>query len=239
MATATVSRKSAPKPTARVARFHPALVGGTTVRAKTDQRAEPVAVHFRQGDVDSACGLCCVSMALAALGLVKASALESMSRRKFGVASAVWRAFQPTYFTGINAPELCDAVRSLALLLRLTMRHAANRNDVGAHRAVSEFALSSLSSGALVMLAYRSLANGHQHWLLATGCGGLEVGRRVANDTIYVLDPSNDTLPLAVFNSVLTRTERKGTAHPTWNLECGAGYVVPVTLISAIRFDRL
>lgn len=239
MATATVSRKSAPKPTARIARFHPALVGGTTVRAKTDQRADSVAMHFSQGDLDGSCGLCCVSMALAALGLVRASALESMSRRKFGAASAVWRAFQPTYFTGINAPELLEAVRSLELPLRLTMRHAANRKDVGAHRAVAEFTISSLRSGALVMLAYRSLSNGHQHWMLATGCGGLEVGRRVAYDTIYVLDPSNDALALAVYNSVLTRTERKGTAHPAWHLECGAGYVVPVTLISAIRFDRV
>jgi hypothetical protein len=239
VATATVSRKSSSKPTARIARFHPALVGGTSVCAKTDQRADPISVHFRQGDVDSSCGLCCVNIALATLGVIKASALESQTRRRFGLASKVWRAFQPTFFTGINAPELYDALRSLALPLRLTMRHAANRKDISSHRAVSEFALSSLRGGALVMLAYRSLANGHQHWILATGCGGFEVGRRVSYETIYVLDPSNDTLALAVYNSVLTRTERKGTAHPAWNLECGAGYVVPVTLISAIRFDRV
>ena len=238
MATATVSRKSSPKPTARVARFNPALVGGTTVRAKTDQRADPVAVHFRQGDVaDSSCGLCCVSIALAALGLVKATALESMTRRRHGVASDVWRVFQPTFFTGINAPELCEAVRSLELPLRLTMRHAEDRKDVEAHKSVSDFALTSLRQGALVMLAYASLRDRHQHWLLATGVGGLECRRSVDYETIYVLDPSCDPLPLAVYNSTLSRVERKGTVHPAWNLDGGGGYFVPVTLVSAIRFD--
>ena len=229
---------SAPsKPTARVARFHPALVGGTTVRAKTVQRTDPVAVFFGQGDLDGACGVCCLSMVLSILGVAKASGLEAMPHRKFGIPSDVWKAFQHTFFAGINAPELRDAVATLALPLRLTMRHAADRSDVAAHEAVADFALNSVARGSLLMLAYRSLRDRHQHWMLATGCGGLEFGRRVTYDTLYVLDPSNGTLALAVYNSMLTRTKCTGTAHPAWNLECGAGYVVPVTLTSAIRFD--
>ena len=236
MATAIRKSQSSDKPTARVAHFHPALVGGYTVQAIT-ARKQLVAVHFRQGDLDGACGVSCVSMVLAILGLVKASALEAMPHRKFGTASDVWRAFNHTFFAGINAPELCEAVRSLALPLRLTMRHTDDRKNVDAHNAVAHFALTSLKAGALVMLAYRCLRDRHQHWLLATGVGGLEFGRRVVHDTIYVLDPSSDPLPLAVYNSTLRRVERKGTAHPAWNLECGGGYFVPVTLVSAIRFD--
>ena len=226
-----------PKPTARVARFNPSLVAGTTVRAITG-RNEPVAVHFRQGDLDGACGVSCVSMVLAILGLVKASALEAMAHRKHGIASDVWRAFQHSFFAGINAPELCEAVRSLALRLRLTMRHAADRTDVQAHRVVSEFAIASLRRGSLVMLAYRSLRNRrHQHWMLATGIGGFEYGRSVVYDTIYVLDPGADAIPLAVYNATLQLVQRSDAKHPAWNVECAAGYLVPVTLVSAVRFD--
>ena len=236
MTTANAKGKSAVKPTARVARFHAALVGGTTVRAIGD-RQEPVAIHYRQGSFDGSCAACCVAIVLSSGSLVKASALDAMARRTFGVAAAVWKALQHTFFTGVNAPELCDAVRSLSLPIRLTMRHVVDRNDVAGHRAVADFAMASLRRGALVMIAYRSLRDQHQHWMVGTGIGGLEFGRRVDYDTIFVLDPSTDALSLAVYNSVLSRVQRKGTAHPAWNLECGAGYVVPVTLISAIRFD--
>ena len=236
MATATTRSKSSRKPTARVVRFHAALIGGTTVFAQTSRKA-PVAVHFAQGDLDGACGIACMCMMLAILGLVKASALEAMAHRKFGIAADVWKALEHTFFAGVNAPELCDAVRSLALPLRLTMRHVAERDDISGHCAVAEFAVSSIRSGALVMIAHRNIRNRSQHWMLAVGLGGFEYGRRVDYDTIYVLDPSTDTVPLAVYNSILSRAQRKGTAHPVWNLECGAGYVVTVTLISAIRFD--
>ena len=239
MATATTRSKSSRKPTARVARFHAALIGGTTVFAQTGRTA-PVAVHFRQSELDGACGLCCVSMVLAVFGLVKASALEAMARRRFGIAAQVWNALKHTFFTGVHAPELCNAVRSIGLPLRLTMRHVEDSDDIVGHRAVANFALASLRRGALVIVAYQSLRDRTRHFVLAVGVGAAEYGRPAMgldHDTIYVLDPSSDTVSLAVYNSVLTRVQRKGTAHPAWNMECGAGYQVPVTLISAIRFD--
>ena len=87
------------------------------------------------------------------------------------------------------------------------------------------------------MIAYRCLRDRHQHWLLAVGVGGLETRRSVDWDTIFVLDSRIDLVKLATYNSTLTRVQRNDTPHPAWNLECSAGYVIPVTLLSAVRFD--
>ena len=239
MAKKTNSALQSSLPTARVSRFHPALIGGcTTVFAQT-QRQTPVGVHFRQSDLDGACGLHSVAMILSILGLCKANACEQMAVRRHGVVSRVWSAIGHSFFTGIDALDLCEALRSLDIPLKLRGRYTDDVRDVSAHNDVERLALTSLRQGSLVMISYRSLRNRHAHWLVTVGVGGLETKRVVLFDTIYALDCADDTIPLAQYNCVLTKMATAKTKRPQWRVDGRGGSFGPVVLTAAIRFEAL
>ena len=229
----TSTRELIPK--LRVAKFHAALIGAATVYAKT-RRREAVRCFFRQGDLSSGCGVYCVATALSILGIAKASAMEESANRKSGVAREVFKALEHSYFDGISGSELYDALVPLDLPLKLTLRDAEASSDGAAQRKVVRLALTALHEGSLVMIAYRNERPFHQHWVLAVGCGGLQQGSRLKYDTIYVLDPGDETIPLSVYNAVLRRDDTD-SAREHWLMQARNGAVSKVTLISAIRFD--
>lgn len=93
------------KPSYTFQRVHPALITGHALTVR-QQREEPVQFFMQQSVLDASCGTHMLAMILVILGLAKASALHDMSRRKYGVAADVWRAFGPHYFTGITPGRL-------------------------------------------------------------------------------------------------------------------------------------
>ena len=233
--TRTSQRTSSSK--VRIAKFHAALIGDTTVYAET-RRKEAVRCFFRQGDLSSGCGLYCVATALAVLGVVKASAMQSAANRKYGVVRDVFRALQHTYFDGVTGSELYDALEAIPLPLKLTLRDAESTADIAGRRKVEKLALTGLSEGSLVMIAFQSERPDHWHWVLGVGCGGIQNGRQTIYDTIYVLDPGDETIPLAVYNAVLQRPTSKSHGSE-WIMHCRDGSIFKSTLVSAIRFDTM
>lgn len=241
----------APKPkikavSYRFQRFHPALQTGHGVTVKS-KRAEPVQVHFAQGDMDGACGLHVFSMALVILDLAKPSALMDMRRRKFGVAAKVWAAFSETFFIGIHAPKLVELVESLRLPLIVTARHGHAEDADG-------FAVDCLMRGELVALAFTSVKNQRtKHWALGVGVEGSVDGRETKPDTLLLLDSGASdpwfsaynarfSLPLSSTRSRLgksssTTVPKKKPKPIHWIYESPEWASEPVALLAAVRFQ--
>lgn len=192
----------------RFQRTYAALQSGyrLTVQLK---REEPVPVFFQQGDIDGGCGIYVFSMVLAIFGIAKATALEDMPRRKYGVPADVWSAFQHTYFTGVDHDEYVQLIRSLDLPLAVTLQCG----DTG---SIDRFAAESLMRGELTALAFSSTKNHHtKHWALAIGVEGRVSGQDTVPDTLLLLDPSAPGPVFSTFNARLrlSQTERASRAR--------------------------
>jgi hypothetical protein len=168
----------------RFQRYHHALMTGKLL-LKQSKRQDPVRVFFRQGDLDSYCGLAVFSMVLVIFDLAKSVALQDMAHRKYGMPADVWTVLGETAFTGIRASDFVQRVDSLKLPLNLTLREA----NTG---SVDRWVVDCLMAGELVALVTASAKNTgrNQHWTLATGIEGQAIGRQHQPDTILVLDPS-------------------------------------------------
>ena len=197
------------------------------------KREEPMRVFFPQSDIDGACGLHSLCAALVILNEAKSSALSDMSRRKHGVPAAVWAAFQPTYFTGVNPPEFVELVKSLNLQLQVTARH-------GHEHGVDAAALDWLMHGDLVAVAFESVPNSRtRHWALGVGVEGSCLARKELPDTILLLDPSADEPHFGVANARLKALPRTSSRTPTkklvWAYESPCWPTEQVRLLSAVR----
>lgn len=229
----------------RFQRFHPALQTGHGVTVKS-KRAEPVQVHFAQGDMDGACGLHVFSMVLVILDLAKPSALMDR-RRKFGVAAKVWAAFSDTFFIGIHAPKLVELVESLRLPLVVTARHGHAEDADG-------FAVDCLMRGELVALAFTSVKNQRtKHWALGVGVEGLVDGRETKPDTLLLLDSGASDPFFSAYNTRLSLPQsgpgslsgkstsstapKKKTKPIHWIYESPEWASEPVALLAAVRFQ--
>jgi hypothetical protein len=168
----------------RFQRYHHALMTGKLL-LKQSKRQDPVRVFFRQGDLDSYCGLAVFSMVLVIFDLAKSVALQDMARRKYGTPSDVWTRLGDTAFTGVRAADFVQRVDSLKLPLSLTLREANTDS-------VDRWVVDCLMAGELVALVTASAKNTgrNQHWTLAVAVEGNVRGREHQSDTILVLDPS-------------------------------------------------
>lgn len=231
---AAQSKKTSAVASYRFCRYYAGLLAGPTLTVQT-KRAEPVAIHHFQGSFTSNCGQCCLSMVLCCFGLLKRSASESMTHRRFGLAAQVWTVMEPYFFTGITAPELKAAVESVDALdaaLKLTMQHTSGKVSAASSTKVTEFAVRCLFQGKLTLLAYTSIKNRHKHWLLGTAVEGVGTAGKSAVDTLLALDPANDVMPYAISN---VRLRRKSAGHLIYE---GAGFSnEPVRLISALCIE--
>jgi hypothetical protein len=147
----------------------------------------------------------------------------------------------PYFLTGVTAPELKTAVDSLELPLKLTLRHTNDKSGgvpPSTCADVSAFAIDCLFKGKLTMLAYASLKNQHQHWVLGVGVEGLGVPSKQTVDSLLVLDPADCLQPYAVANGWLRRAigaKQRQAGH--WMYE-GPGFSSePVRLISAVCME--
>ena len=229
-------------------RHHASLQTGhyLTVQSK---RQNSVRVFFGQGDIDGACGVHVFSMVLVIFDLAKSSALQDMTRRKYGVPADVWVAFQHTFFCGVHAHEFVELADSLLLPLDLTLRQD---KDGG----LDKWTVDNLLRGELIAVTFASVKNRRtKHWALCVGCEGFIRGRESSTDTILLLDPSASEPSFNVANSrlCLPRTgpgsrggktadeprKSKGAKPIDWLYESAAWASEPVRLTAAVRFRLL
>ncbi|QFZ83523.1 hypothetical protein GFK26_12510 [Variovorax paradoxus] len=218
----------------RVQRYHAALTVGNVLTTES-RRLDPVAVHMRQSELDSACALHCIAMALVILDVAKRSALLSMTHRKYGVAADLYAVLGDSWLEGAYAQDVVDALE--ALELPLTVRSAD-----GFDQGVDVFAVESLKKGQLTAIAYESFKDGrYRHFVLGVGSGGHMVGQKFTVDSLLVLDPSADAPPFSCCNGVLKidrpidfKRRRKSVE---WRYE-SAGHSEPVRLMSAVSVVR-
>lgn len=229
----------------RFQRTYAALQSGHNVTVQL-KREDPVPVFFQQGDIDGACGLYVFAMVLAIFGLAKASALEEMPRRKYGVPAEVWASFQHTFFTGVYHDEYVQIIRSLGLPLTVALQCGDTGN-------IDRFAVECLMRGELTALAFSSTKNQHtKHWALAIGMEGRVAGNETAPDTLLLLDPSAPGPVFSTFNARLRlplagHRSRGRTVNPLrrsavagkpvqWLYDSPAWTAEPVRLLAAVRF---
>jgi hypothetical protein len=213
----------------RVQRYYPTLQIGKMLTAHC-QRKVPVELHLRQSSMDSACGHHCLAMALIAMGLVKRSAVIDQARRRYGVAANLYAVLADHWMEGVYALEMVSAIDQLNLPLDVTWADGFNSG-------VDALAVEALTRGSLVLLAYQSERNRHRHWVTAIGCGGLMDQKTFTVDTLLVLDPSMESLPLAIGNGQLVTPRSIDFKHRRtsvkWNYESAEG-TEPVRLMSAV-----
>lgn len=216
----------------RTVRYHPALNAGHTLTV-SGARQEPVDVFLRQSEIDSACAHHCVAMALITLGLVKRSAVINQAKRKSGIAAQLHRTLAAGWFEGFYAKQLFEAIESMKLPL------VARLSDD--FKGVDAFAVDALLKGELVLMAYESERNRYRHWVLGVGVSGLQSGKSLPVDTLLVLCPSSDPVPLASHNARLYRERAtkfpKSSASVSWQFESMPYSAEPVRLMSAISLN--
>ena len=216
----------------RTVRYHPALNAGHTLTV-SGARQEPVDVLLRQSDIDGACAHHCVAMALIILGLVKRSAVINQAKRKSGVAAQLYQTLADGWFEGFHAKQLFEAIESMKLPLVARLRDDFKSVDASAVKA--------LLDGKLVLLVYESERNSHRHWVLGVGVSGFQAGKSVAVDTLLVLCPSSDPMPLASHNARLYREQAtkitSASASISWQFESMHYSCEPVRLLSVICLD--
>lgn len=230
------------QPTFRWQRFHPALVTGEFLTAHATREA-PMRVHFRQSELDGACGPHCVAAALVILGLAKSHALTLASSRKYGAPAAFWKAFSDVWFTGCGALDLIDRLESMPLPLSVEAR-LDDADDV------VSFAAQQLSRGELVMLAFDSVfSHKTKHWALGVGSEGMQTGKTATVDTLLLICPAAEEPDYRCFNARLrqfTAAERRQWApriHHSHRSNCWC-YESPtlgnevVRLTAAVRIRR-
>jgi hypothetical protein len=222
-------------------RVHPALQVCHVLTVKS-KRQEPMKVFFQQSELDGACGIHCLCMALVILGLAKSYALTEMSRRKNGVPADVWREFHERYFCGIEVEEFVERIRRLGLPIDVAFR---TRSDA----SLDQFAVDNLMRGELVALAFKSVNNRRtNHWALGIGCEGDQIGRESRTDTLLMLDPSATEPEFRAFNARLRLPEsRLRISNPNagkllkpinWQYDSTDWQPEPVRLIGAVRLRR-
>jgi hypothetical protein len=238
--TIEMAGRSEPQQTVyRWQRVHPALHVGHVLTVKS-KRQEPMKVFFQQSELDGACGIHCVSMALVILGLAKSYALTEMSRRKYGVPADVWREFSDVYFCGIEVEEFVERIRRLGLPIDVAFRTSSDAS-------LDQFAVDNLMRGELVALAFKSVNNRRtNHWALGVGCEGDQIGRESHTDTLLMLDPSAPEHSFRAFSARLRLPESrvriskpkagKSTKPINWQYDSTDWQPEPVRLIGAVRF---
>lgn len=221
-----------PKALYRTVRYHPALNAGHTLSV-SGSRQEPVDVFLRQSDLDSACAHHCVATALIIVGLIKRSAVLNQAKRKSGIAAQLYKTLADKWFDGLHAKPLLEALQSMNLPLVLHMRDN--------FKGVDAFAVDALLKGQLVLMAYESERNRHRHWVLGVGVSGLQSGKSLPVDTLLVLCPSSDPVPLASHNARLWRDQAttfgKRCTSTSWQFESMPYFSEPVLLMSAISLN--
>lgn len=151
-------------------------------------------VHFRQGDMDGACGPYCVVMAMMALAKIDREKIVGIDRIDY--RTAVGKLLREIHFLdplvlmGATADNLCS--------LLYANRHVGYESHEGPGRKILQKAKQSILNNRAVILDVKSSKNENlNHWVLGIG----------ASDThLFLLDPAHDLPASSIWNSTLTIT---------------------------------
>ncbi|MDO8729513.1 MAG: hypothetical protein Q7K26_06590 [bacterium] len=160
---------------------------------------KPIRLHFRQSDVDGACGIHTIAMALAVLGIANPRQLQKMTTARSGIAKKLWGLAQDYYFSGMETRQLCDILLALDVGLRVRIKRAGNKG-------VAEFTQKHLTAGTIVIVAFSYPKSGDAHFVLVVGVDGTQTGDTrtgFKTDALLVLDPGVDEIAYCGFNGRL------------------------------------
>lgn len=197
------TRKTTATPSYRFERHHHALLAGHYLTAQNKQKNK-VRVCYFQSDIDSACGLHALAMALCILDLAKGSTLQYMSTRQQGLPAQVWTLFKDTYFIGIEPRGYVALIKQLTVPLSVAARYKGDRD-------LDSFAIKHLMRGELVALCFKSIAHSRtRHWALGVAVSGEQRGQTAVPDTLLLLDPSCRTEPSFTVSNARLRLPTHG-----------------------------
>lgn len=156
-------------------------------------------LHLQQSDLDGACGLHCVLMALMLFGVVDRDDLDDVTRLQRKRLRKLWRRSQGSYFAGSRARQLQQLLSPYA-----------RKIDSAIHkRGCMKKALPVLAKGGLCIVGISNKRL--NHWVLAVGTGGRQKRSDYRPDQLLILDPSYPTLPMLPCNGLLSvRRKRRG-----------------------------
>lgn len=172
------------------------LIDGELMCRKPSGRSYQKA-HFKQGDLDGACGAYSISMVLNILGVFEADNLYS--DKQYDKRTAEWKLIQALneqglYRDGLNSREIQD------LLIKNYSKYVIVQCAEKPEHDIIELTRKWLDDNVPVILriAYNSL-NGH--WIVAVGYAIDENGQM---SDILTLDPGNDSPRYSLWNGILS-----------------------------------
>lgn len=156
-------------------------------------------LHLQQSDLDGACGLHCLLMALMLFGVVRRADLDDVTRLQKGRLRKLWRRSQDSYFAGSRARQLQKLLAPYRRKIHCRIRK----------RRCAKRALAALAEGGACIFGISNKRL--SHWVLAVGTGGEEKSRGYRPDQLLILDPSYPPLPLLPWNGLLAvKGKRRG-----------------------------
>lgn len=175
----------------------------------TVERWRPL--HLAQSQLDSACGLHALCMALMVLTGIRRSQVESMARATRGPFRELWQLATVHFFEGVQPDDLVGYLQPFADQLAGEAWTSKSRRRVG--QAVQQ----AISAGAVPLLQIDSRA-----WSHFVAVVGFERECRALPTALLVLDPSHPAPWLTPFNGRLDLTGgggggkavRTSKAHP-------------------------
>lgn len=185
---------------ALIQKLHPALRPGQRLTLA----GSGAPLFSRQGDWDSGSTLHCVAMALAMLG--KLSDPVDIRGRSTGDEASFWDRAWPHYLHGLTLAELASFIWELNAGVRPVMAH-------GTPATILRFCEEELTSGAPVIVGWRSRHPLQRRSSLAVGVEGLRRQRIFSPHALMLIDPAEAEPALAACNA---RLESGGARHASY-----------------------
>lgn len=159
------------------------------------------AVHFRQGDLDGACGPYCLFMSLVTLGLLKRVDCLDISSWKGSSREGKFRDALMA-FGVLGSDGTYD--RDLEWLVSFFKAKKLKAKSLpGSKKEMFAEAVQAIDSGELAIAGVRWQGGGG-HWLLVVGYQGIEDEYGILQAThLLCLDPGAETPRAALWNSVV------------------------------------
>lgn len=164
--------------TAVLHRFHPALDASPELRVRPSPTAAGNRLFLQQGEIDRACGVYCLAMALILVG--------ALSRRQFNrhmlSNNAARASLENILFSGAHAADLQQLARRLCGERRFECVE-------GSHSVVLAGCTGAVENGLPVLLAVEDARKSYSHWIL---CVGLEYLPEVDEPSaLLAIDPGS------------------------------------------------
>jgi hypothetical protein len=198
------------------ARPHPTKAQSQGARAKTR-------IYFHQGDLDGACGIYALFMALVLQGRLARRSLRPVLARMQSQYVGDYTVHE-LYFNGCDAHDLIGFARSLPTPVRCAAIE-------GSHSEVLRQVIRRISSGKAVLLGVENKSRRYRHWVLIVGVEycGTDLSQTTA---LLGLDPAASCGPprLRAFNWRLELDHpRRGARYLRGFEDSGSPFLVTCT----------